>query len=250
MNATVETVQRFTARYPSVEGFYILSRAGELGYIRREDHRAIKESFPQLQDRNFLLRHPSFTADVPLFLGWLQELVKAYLESVPPGLELGYLLPGNDPAIPWKSATFALHDHVLSTIHYDQQATFKRTGVGSPLQATSSGDLHRSRRSVYRGFAELMEHQSSFGVPRYFPALFQLNEHSDGRTLQEIRERATGHEALSPLRVLNLRWQPPHFFVRGHPDIVFHALMDNLRARGAILNHSETSEEQSSGESA
>lgn len=244
MSAAAESVQRFTKRYPSVEGFYILSRTGELGYIRREDQRAIKETFPQLQDRNFLLRHPSFTADVPLFLGWLQELAKAYLESVPPGLELGYLLPGNDSSIPWKSATFMLHDHVVSTIHYDHQAIFKRTGIGNPLLATVTNERNLARRSIYRGFAELIEHHSSFGVPRYFPALFQLNEHSDGKTLQEIRDRATGHEALSPLRVLNLRWQPPHFFVRGHPDIVFKALLDNLRARGAILEPADLTEDE------
>lgn len=247
MGATAEAVQHFTRRYPSVEGFYILNRTGELGYIRKEDHRAIRETFSQLEDRDYLLRHPSFTADVPLFLGWLQELAKAYLESVPPGLELGYLLPGNDPVIPWKSATFVLHDHVLSTIHYDQQAIFKRTGIGNPLLATATSERNQARRSVYRGFAELIEHHSSFGVPRYFPALFQLNERSDGKTLQELRERATGHEALSPLRVLNLRWQPPHFFVRGHPDFVFQALLDNLRARGAILDHDFPKEEKKVG---
>jgi hypothetical protein len=244
MSAAAEAIQRFTGRYPSVEGFYILSRTGELGYIRKEDQRAVKETFPQMQDRNFLLRHPSVAADVPLFLAWLHELAKAYLESVPPGLELGYLLPGRDPTSPWKSASFVLHDHVLSTIHYDQQAIFKRTGIGNPLLATAIGERNQARRSVYRGFAELIEHHSSFGVPRYFPALFQLNEHTDGKTLQEIRERATGHEALSPLRVLNLRWQPPHFFVRGHPDIVFKALLDNLRARGAILEPPELTEEK------
>jgi hypothetical protein len=132
-----EAIQRFTGRYPSVEGFYVLSRTGRLSYIRKEDQRAVKETFRRW-DR--VLRHQSVAADVPCFSHF--ELAKAYQPFRRDSNWLSVTGPRSaSPGASW-------HDHVLSTIHYDQQAIFKRTGIGNPLLATTSASAIRPAQRV------------------------------------------------------------------------------------------------------
>ena len=229
MPGTTNAISRFIHQYKGIEGFYFLNQGGELGYIKADDLRSVKETFPQINDRNFLKIHPDFIDQLEGFLRDLGDLSTFYSNDGKDGFELGYVLPANDSAQKWRSATLVLHKSVVETLRDDENLFFKK-GIKDRYNSTElDAEKLQGIRSIQRGLDDLTHHRDVFGMYRYFPVLFYMR---DGA--QQAK-----------LRVLNLKWRPN----RERPDgganaqtaahlgareTVYSILRENLVERGAI----------------
>lgn len=223
-------ISRFVHQYKGIEGFYFLNQNGELGFIKADDLRSVKETFPQLNDRHFLKVHPDFLEQLEGFLRDLGDLSRLYSSRSDSDFELGYVLPANDSAQKWRSATLVLHKKVVETLRADENLLYKK-GIKDPINSTEL-DVEKLQgiRSIQRGLDDLMHHRDAFGMYKYFPVLFHLRK--------DIETKAK-------LRVLNLRWRPnrerpdgganPHTAAHMNSrETVYSILRENLFQRGAI----------------
>jgi len=224
-------VRRFVQTYKGVEEFYFLNRSGELGYIKSGELRSVKETFPQLKDREFVRSNPAFIRELEQFLRELAEISTAYLDEAPRDMELGYVLPASG-GYQWRTSTLVLHKYVLEALKADHEMMVKN---GTKSLAEAERDLRRlvSQRSIHQGLDELTNHRDIFGQYRYFPALFLRAERA---------ARDDERDTEPALRVINLRWRGRGLDPRRHGDspaartreLVFSVLRDNLTQRGAI----------------
>ena len=223
-------ITRFIHTYKGVEGFYFLNRQGELGYITADGQRSAKETFPQTKDEEFLRLHPNFLEQVESFTRAISEIPQAYLaEGKAAEIEIGYVLPVSDSQA-WRSATLVLHRKTVETLERDDKALYSK-GLKDPFQSDPEVEKMKGVRSVQQGLDDLLYHKNSFGVFRYFPALFKLSDTG-------VKIIGSGSEQ-SRLRVVNLKWHhtrdestDPTEPVDYHT--VFSVLRANLVKRGAI----------------
>ena len=237
MSRQASAVSRFVHKYRGVEGFYFLNRSGELGYIKSNELRSIKETFPQLNNKQFLKIHPRFMTELECFLRDVGQLTTAYGNEEWDSLELGYVLPANENQ-PWRSATLVLHKQVLDTLRSDEDLLYRK-GIKDPFQADTESEKFKGIRSIQHGLDDLVNHRDVFGNYKYFPVLFYLPEHPLPPKLSQHCAR---------LRVVNLKWRkpadatrstettpaPPNVADLNGQEEVFNVLRENLTLHGAI----------------
>ena len=223
-------ISRFVHQYKGIEGFYFLNQNGDLGYIKADDLRTVKETFPQINNRHFLKVHPDFMEQLEGFLRDLGDLSKLHSSPSANDFELGYVLPANDSTQKWRSATLVLHKRVVETLRADENLLYKK-GIKDPINSTDlDAEKLQGIRSIQRGLDDLTHHRDAFGMYKYFPVLFHLRN---------------DNAPSAKLRVLNLKWRPN----RERPDgganaqtaahmssreTVYSVLRHNLIRRGAI----------------
>ena len=190
----------------------------------------MRESFPQINNREFLKKHPDFVEQLEGFLLQTGEIPGAFLDNGKAcQIELGYIVPPGEDQ-PWSSSNFVLHNHVTEGLRID--AALAGAGkLQSPLGGGVDEDEYQAVRSVYQGFSNLLYHKNAFGVHQYFPVLFKL----PGANLH-----STAPQDKAPLRVLNLKWSKSddmglsaERFARF--PAVFSILRANMVKRGAII---------------
>ena len=223
-------IARFIHQYKGIEGFYFLNKDGALGFIDPESRRAVKESFPQVNDKQFLKSHPDLIKELNEFCINIKEIPKTYLkDDSASDIELGYLLPVAEGKT-WLSSTLILHKNIVDTLDCDDQLLYS-TGIQDPFQIDQEAEKMKGIRSVQQGFDDLLHHQDSFGMCKYFPVLFKL-PHTGIGVAESGSDKA-------PVRVLNLRWrkntanQASVSGLATH-ELVFSILRTNLINRGAI----------------
>lgn len=223
-------IARFVHQYKGIEGFYFLNKDGELGYINPDSLRAMKETFPQANDEDFLRSHPKFKEQINKFLLAIRDIPKAYLsEDSASDIELGYVLPVTEGKT-WLSSTLILHKSVVDTLERDDKLLCAQ-GIKDPFQIDLEADTVKVVRSVQRGFDDLLHHKDAFGFYKYFPVLFKLPHTGT--------ELANSGSDKAPVRVLNLKWHRTASDQTNSPDLaihdtVFSILRANLVKRGAI----------------
>ena len=224
-------LSRFLHQYKGVEGFYFLNRQGELGYITNDSSKTIKETFPQLNNKDFIGTHAQFQQELEGFLREIADLCTVYLTSRTTQIEIGYVLPVSDSQS-WHSATLVLHKHVLDTIEQDERQLYAK-GIKDPFNGNPDAQKSRGVRSVQQGLDDLLNHKDVFGVYRYFPVLFN----DSGQSASEPK----ADQPRAKLTVLNLRWRQPdqthdQTNVAGYNayEDVYTVLRTNLIAHGAI----------------
>lgn len=225
-------VSRFVQRYPGVQGFYFINRNADLGFLRPTDAKPVKETFPQLHDRKFTRKHPSFVLELENFLRDVQEISNIYLNSADTDIELGYILPAGDNDHEWQSATLMVHDDVVDTIQFEQQQKQQYDIVdSSPLNLTA--EELQGACSAHRGLNYLAKYVDASGSHIYFPALF-LQPTPAATNTQAAGAGDRGDN--NSLRVINLLWHRPVHGHRSasHHDSIFSLLRRNLEVRGAL----------------
>lgn len=234
------TISRFVELYKGIEDFYFLNRHGELGYIRSGVLRSVKETFPQLRERDYFRSNHEFLSALENFLRELGEIADTYTQQRPSSLELGYILPVSDQYL-WRSASLVLHKHVLETMKTDHETMLKN---GDRDLAEAGRDLSRIMgiRGIHQGLDELTFHHDAYGEHRYFPVLY----------VQPPTPATTAADpAVARVRVINLRWRGRGLDAqrrRSGPaaarrELIFRMLRDNLTRRGAI-DRSQRMEQQ------
>lgn len=193
-----------TEAYKGIEGFYIVNRAGELGYVSTDGQRLVKEEFKEAG------------ADLPD--GAIEEFFSTLREaarSFPPSedKELGYLMPVNTETV-WNTATLRLHEYVDK----DLRDAFERD-MTKGLMTLDEGDRRArditTERGLHRGVEDLLAHVGSFGTHIFFPVLYHRNADED----------------CYPLRVLNLLALLPN---PGKFDDIVSLMRRTLNDRGAL----------------
>ena len=223
---------RATVRYRGIQGLYFINRRGDIGYITADSSRAVKETFPQVNNKEFLKKHPDFIEQLEGFLRQTGEIPGAYLDQKKScEIELGYIVPPDDKQ-PWSSSNFVLHSHVLESLRIDDAMPGAGKSRGSRT-GHANGDRYQPVRSVYQGFANLLYHRNAFGVYQYFPVLFKLPG-------VNLNSNAPQHR--SPLRVLNLKWSGSDDIGRSAEryaryPAVFSILRASMVKRGAITRY-------------
>ncbi len=217
-----ESVSRFVRRYPGVQGFYFINRNADLGFIRPADSKPVKETFPQLHDRKFMRKHPTFVSELEVFLRDLQELSHVYLHSAENGMELGYILPVDDNNHEWQSATLMVHNKTIDAIRLDQDAKQQGNVVDSLPLTLGIEELHGAC-SVHRGLHYLANHVDVNNARVYFPVLFFQPTHSPP-------------DSDTSLRVIDLLWQSSknESGPTARRNLIFNVLRRNLEVRGAL----------------
>lgn len=229
---SLQSVSRFVQRYPGVQGFYFINRNADLGFIRTADAKPVKETFPQLHDRKFTRKHPSFVHELENFLRDLQELSHIYLHSAETGMELGYIVPAGDDDHEWQSATLMANYNVVDAIRVDQYEKHRYGITDSPPQNLSAEEL-QGACSVHRGLNYLANYMDTNGSHVYFPVLFfRTTPATTSTQAGDVTDR--GHD--TSLRVINLLWKRS-----GHEsgskvrhNLILHILRRNLEVRGAL----------------
>ena len=230
MDSKNVSITRFVHTYRGIEGFYFLNRRGELGYITSDGQRSAKETFPQTEDEEFLRRHPEFPELIKGFVRDMAAIPHAYLHADKAAeIEIGYILPVSDSQV-WRSATLILHKKTVATLERDDKVLYSK-GEKDPFQSDPEVEKVKGVRSVQQGLDDLTYHKNTFGVFRYFPALFKLPE-------EGVKLSGSGSEK-ARLRVLNLKWQDlgDQAVDATKPSdyhIVFSVLRANMIKRGAI----------------
>ena len=223
-------IARFLHQYKGIEGFYFLNKNGELGFIDQESRRAMKELFPQVNDKEFLQSHPEFKKELSAFQIDIKEIAETYLKDESASdIELGYLLPVTEGKT-WLSSTLILHKSIVDTLECDDQLLYSK-GIKDPFQIDQEAEKMKGIRSVQQGFDDLLHHKDAFGMYKYFPVLFKL-PHTGIDVAESGSDKA-------PVRVLNLRWrkstsqQTSASSLAAH-ETIFSILRTNLVNRGAI----------------
>lgn len=219
-----------TVRYRGIQGLYFINKRGDIGYVTADSSRAVKETFPQVNNREFLKKHPDFVEQLEGFLRQTGEIPGAYLEQNKAcELELGFVVPPGDNQ-PWSSSNFVFHNHVLESLRIDDAMPGAGKSRSSPV-SDANGDRFQPVRSLYQGFARLLYHKNAFGVYQYFPVLFKIPG-------VDLNSKAPHHKA--PLRVLNLKWSCSDDIGRSAEryaryPAVFSILRAGMVKRGAII---------------
>lgn len=174
-HGSADVAARLTATYKGIEGFYILNRAGRLGYFSRDGTRMIGETLDGVGEDRAVV--------------FFDELARSVTASPPDtDRELGYLLPVDDSHV-WNTATLVLHDHVAQSF----KDAFDRD-IKHGRMTLEEGDRRAPHitpeRGLHRGIEDLLNHVGSFGMQIYFPILY-------------VRP-ADSSVSASPVRVLNL----------------------------------------------
>jgi len=208
-------IASLVAAYKGIEGFYILNRAGELGYFSTDGRRLVRETAGSLnadaRDATAIRRR-----DLEHFLAAIRN---AFVNRPPDREdELGFLLPA-DCAQLWQTATVVLHEHVVAEFERSLNRSLSRGAItldeGERLYSDNS-----AQRSLHRGFDVLLKHRGEFGNRPYFPILYYSPLPASGNS-----------ESTSPLRLLNLFSVAPD--TTRHPDVL-DSMQKNLTARGAL----------------
>jgi len=225
-----DSILQATLRYRGIQGMYFLNKRGDIGYITADSNKAVRETFPQINNRELLKKHPDFMEQLEGFLLQTGEIPGALLDHGKAcEIELGYIVPPDENQ-PWNSSNFVLHNHVIEGLRIDDAMT-SAGKFQSPLGVGVDEDRYQTVRSLYQGFAHLLYHKNAFGVHQYFPVLFKL----PGANLN-----STTPQEKAPLRVLNLKWSKSddmglsaERFARF--PAIFSILRANMVKRGAII---------------
>ena len=249
-------IGQFVTVYPGIEGFPLLSDAGELGYISKDDQRALPETFPQRDAPGFAAAQPRFDADVARFRTELQRFLDMYRQRPELPLELGYVEPGS-PSHSWRSASLVLYASTLAVVRRDEQRAYDQ-GLKDRYRTHANDDSWKRVRGIHRGLEDLYRHRGPDGDHRFFPVLYFHRGSAAAtapRTLTTVGEQAgeaplPGEEDRLPahrrgLRVLNLfwsstvaepdpsAWRLPFGAIDTH-GVIFTLLRDSLYQRGAL----------------
>lgn len=236
---TTRTVSQFLENYRGVEGFYFINRNADLGYIRAADAKPVKETFPQLHDRQFVRKHRNFVHQLESFLRDLLELSHIYLNTAETRMELGHILPANSNKQEWQSATLVVNNKVIESTQkdYDEIHRHRLTGTSDPVPAlTEIRNKLNNEHSAYRGLQLLIDHKNSGGEYQYFPVLFF---HS-GATSNEARAKQANLTEISAknasMRIINLLWQRTknESVLSASYSVIFDVLRHNLKIRRVI----------------
>ena len=234
MEANTSPIARMAQSYPGIEGFYLLNRHAQLGFIEPGTLAARKETFSQANDPQFTKTHPDFAHELAAFTKEAEALLQRFREAPTSGMELGYIVPGDYEDDRWHSATLVLHDAVVGVFKEHDEFRIAK-GMKDIFKDDPDDEKVQSRRSIQRGMDDLIHHQTQFGVYLFFPVLFRLpsSQASD----------------MQPLRVLNLLWHAedtngPGFSSPQHEsqlhvsrNAVFDVLRENLMTRA--IDHSK-----------
>lgn len=245
--------QQFARKYQGIEGFYLITGNGELGFIRPADLKPVEEAFPQLGDADFLHEHPRFQDDVDRFRGELVRFIETYRARPDLPIELGYVDPAGNPERSWRSASLVIYNYVREIYRHDDKARYD-TGKLDHFGIGEHDDTWNAVRGIHRGLEDLFAHHSEEGFHRFFPVLYY--HRGDGPADRQSGEEmglaaATAyHDDQLPrreegLRILNLFWnhiddqtRPGRWtFPFANADTeaqVFRTLRDNLYRRGVI----------------
>jgi hypothetical protein len=233
MEANKSPMAQMALSYPGIEGFYLLNRHAQLGFIEPGTLVARKEKFPQANDPEFIKTHPDFAHELAAFAKEAEVLLQRYQTAPTTGMELGYVVPGDPEDNRWRSATLVLHDAVIEMFEEHEKFLIEK-GMKDIFKDDPSDEKVQPRRSIQRGIDDLIHHQTQFGLYPFFPVLFKLPS-----------SQATD---MQPLRVLNLLWHPqdtsgPGFSPPPHEshehiskNAVFSVLRENLMTRA--IDHS------------
>ena len=234
MEANTSPMAQMAQSYPGIEGFYLLNRHAQLGFIESGTLAARKETFPQVIDPEFIKCHPDFGNELAAFVKDTEILLQRFRENPTGGMELGYIVPGDPEDNRWHSATLVLHDAVVHVFEEHEEFRVKK-GMKDIFKDDPEDEKLQAKRSIQHGMDDLIHHQTQFSVYLYFPVLFKLPS-------SQASDR-------QPLRVLNLLWRPDDTgsskFSSAHRDsqheisqnAVFGVLRDNLMKRA--IDHSK-----------
>jgi len=201
-HTSADVAARLTRAYKGVEGFYILNRSGQLGYLSSDGDRMHRETLQGTDPEHAAL--------------FFDELARAVGESPPDtDKELGYLLPVDDAHV-WNTATLVLHEHVAQAIKdaFDRDITQGRMTLDEGDR--KAPDI-TAERGLHRGFEDLLNHVGSFGTKPWFPVLY-VSTGESGAPAQ-------------PMRVINLMAVMPG---AGRFMDILEIMRANLAERGAL----------------
>jgi hypothetical protein len=224
------------SQYPGIEGFYFLTTQGGLGYITTDGQSYIKETFPQIDNPDFLAQHPGFVEELSRFTHDLNLLKVSYLDSHEPDIELGHVRPTGEGEFQWQSATLVLQKDVQDTLraYFDLLIT---KGIRDPSEASADSESMQEIRGIHHGMDDLVNYQDELELHQYFPVLFYWP-----RSMRAGVGGLSPDVETAPMRVLNLMWRP----AAGAQDdagtaqgfarcaSVFAVLRNNLQDHGAI----------------
>ncbi|MDH3376491.1 MAG: hypothetical protein OEQ39_05930 [Gammaproteobacteria bacterium] len=234
MESITSPMAQMAQSYPGIEGFYLLNRHAQLGFIEPGTLAARKEKFAQANDAEFTRSHPEFTRELEAFFKDTEVLLQRFAEDPTGGMELGYIVPGDPEDNRWRSATLVLHDAVIRVFKEHDEFRVEK-GMKDIFKDDPDDEKLQAKRSIQRGMDDLIHHQTQFGVYLFFPVLFKLPSSQAGDR--------------QPLRVLNLLWRADDSgsskFSSAHIDsqqhisqnAVFDVLRDNLMTRA--IDHSK-----------
>ncbi len=236
MDQSIAT-SKLAADYPGIEGFYFLGVRGEFGYITADGHTHRKETFPQIDDPDFLAQHPHFMEELRHFTHDLNALRVRYLDAHEPDIELGFVRPTDAGEFPWRCATLVLQRDVLDTLNADYDALLS-AGVKDPSATSVDHESLQDMRGIQHGLDDLANHADNFGVYHYFPLLFYWPP-----SMRAGVRGLSPDVAIAPMRVLNLMWRPAESGYgddagvardHGRCSTVYTVLRSNLQVHGAI----------------
>ena len=191
MEANTSPMAQMAKSYPGIEGFYLLNRHAQLGFIEPVTLAARKEKFPQANDPEFIKSHPDFAHELAAFVKEAEVLLQRYKAAPTTGMELGYIVPGDLDHSRWHSATLVLHDSVIDVLKQHEEYLVEK-GIKDIFKDDPTDEKVQPRRSIQRGIDDLIHHQTQFGAYLFFPVMFKLPS-------SQASDR-------QPLRVLNLLW--------------------------------------------
>lgn len=233
-------IPELACQYSGIEGCYFLNTQGEFGYIATDGRSYIKETFPQLDDPDFLARHSRFVEELHHFTHDLNVLRVRYLDSHEPDIELGYLRPTEEGEFPWQSATLVLQKDVHDAL-YGGHDTLLTKGVQDRSGTWAGAEPSPNALGIHDGMRDLVNHQDNFGVYHYFPLLLYWPP-----SLRAGVRGLAPHVETAPMRVLNLMWRPVQSgygdsanVTQGHRRCatVFSILRNNLKDHGVADRH-------------
>lgn len=204
-HTSADVAARLCQAYKGIEGFYLLNRSGELGFVSGDGTRLRREPLDGI------------AADKSAV--FFDELAGSVRAAAPDAdKELGYLLPVDDAHV-WQTATVVLHDHVAKALKdaFDRDITRGRMTLA---QGDRKVQDISPERGLHRGFEDLLNHVGSFGMQIYFPVLY-------------IRPPAPAPagEPDRPVRVLNLLSVLPN---AGRYAGILAKMRQDLEGRGAL----------------
>jgi len=210
----------FAQVYRGIEGFYLVNRKGQLGYVRKIDGVPVRETFdrpriaaggPGEPDREPFDEH---LAAFEQSVAYLLELYRT--TALWRSMELGYVLPAGEGGYYWSSASLIVHHEVVARFRAHEDAQV-RAGVIDPFKQAETSECLRAERSIHHGMDDLLHLSDERGryvfMPMFYyrgpekPPVPEAESRDDGMPASEVHmPRSAGLD--QPLRAVDLVWRP------------------------------------------